>query len=460
MQSKIEIKGYWWIPSTPDTRLPGTLLYTPGKSISLEVFGKLGDGDPLSTTDIRIINGIAENRSITLLACHTSHMEYFSSGIHTSKYSALELIIGHVFASETDLLFDTLTEETTQLAAWCCSSGITVNYKYDCPKGVTINEVIPESISLGNYPPFRFSIEFFATIPGRSIVSRELTIRETPRLKIETDRPIPLNDLLAASLKLKHLLTFLVGKSVRPLSWAVSSQSLYSELNGQRIPEEIEVIRVIPLRDKDKEDVLPQSQVLPLPGIRSDMHRLVSHFFENYDAVSSPLELLLETKSRRMYSVEQFFLHVAQACESFHRRIIGGTEDITEEHQKRIAEILETCPEACRKWLKSKLEFSNEISFRSRIRYICECQPELMAILPYAKDKFIHNVVVYRNYLTHFTDQLRRKIDPNIDLYFLARDLRTLLEALVLKWLGVSNEVILTKYSDILKNTNRKSISL
>lgn len=460
MQSEIEIKGYWWIPSTPDNRLLGTLIYAPGKSISLEVFGKFGGGDPLSTEDIRIINGIAENKSITLLACHTSHMELFSSGIQTSKYSALELIIGHAFSSETDLLFDTLIEETTQLAAWCCTSGISIHNKYDNPKGVTINEVVPESISLGDHPPFHFSIEFTATIPGRSIVSQEITIRESPRLKIETDYPIPLNDLLAASIKLKHLLTFLVGKSVRPLSWSVSSPTLYIELQGQHIPESIEVIRIIPLREKDKEEVLPQHQVLTMPDIRSDMHRLVSHFFENYDAVSSPIELLLGTKSRRMYSTEQFFLHVAQACESFHRRIIGGTEDIPEEHQKRIVKILEACPETSRKWLKSKLEFSNEISFRSRIRYIWDCQPELTTYLPYSKDIFINNVVIYRNYLTHFTDQLRRKIDPNIDLYFLARDLRTLLEALVLKWLGVSNEVIIAKYSEILKNTHRKSISL
>lgn len=41
MTEQIIIKGYWWLPSSPDTAVAGILTYTPNESIVLELVGQL-----------------------------------------------------------------------------------------------------------------------------------------------------------------------------------------------------------------------------------------------------------------------------------------------------------------------------------------------------------------------------------------------------------------------------------
>ena len=44
MTEQIIIKGYWWLPSSPDTAVAGILTYTPNESIVLELVGQLKSG--------------------------------------------------------------------------------------------------------------------------------------------------------------------------------------------------------------------------------------------------------------------------------------------------------------------------------------------------------------------------------------------------------------------------------
>lgn len=44
MIEPIEIKGYWWLPSSPDIAVAGILTYTPNESIVLELIGQLKSG--------------------------------------------------------------------------------------------------------------------------------------------------------------------------------------------------------------------------------------------------------------------------------------------------------------------------------------------------------------------------------------------------------------------------------
>ncbi len=44
MTEQIIIKGYWWLPSSPDIAVAGILTYIPNESIVLELVGQLKSG--------------------------------------------------------------------------------------------------------------------------------------------------------------------------------------------------------------------------------------------------------------------------------------------------------------------------------------------------------------------------------------------------------------------------------
>ncbi len=60
LNETIEYKGYWWLPSTPDKKVAGTLKYIPNDSIRLEVIGSLG-------TDDEILNELHGDESISVI---------------------------------------------------------------------------------------------------------------------------------------------------------------------------------------------------------------------------------------------------------------------------------------------------------------------------------------------------------------------------------------------------------
>lgn len=41
MTEQVVVKGYWWLPSSPNDKVAGVLTYTPNESIELELIGQL-----------------------------------------------------------------------------------------------------------------------------------------------------------------------------------------------------------------------------------------------------------------------------------------------------------------------------------------------------------------------------------------------------------------------------------
>jgi ApeA N-terminal domain 1 len=69
----------------------------------------------------------------------------------------------------------------------------------------------------------------------------------------------------------------------------------------------------------------------------------------------------------RLY-LEQRFLNIAQAVESYHRRRSDKKDLSEEDHEKRLEKILAGTPQEYKKWLSDKLKYSNELSLRQRLK--------------------------------------------------------------------------------------------
>jgi len=136
------------------------------------------------------------------------------------------------------------------------------------------------------------------------------------------------------------------------------------------------------------------------------------------------------------------FLSLTHAVESYHRRFVGGTELPEPQHRGRTEAILEATPDEYRDWLEENLKYSNELSFRRRLKdLVAKHLPGAAEATPFG-DFFIERVVTTRNYYTHYDETLKDKCARGQELYWLTRKLEVILQASLLSEMGFEQETI------------------
>lgn len=131
MTEPIEIKGFWWLPSSPDDVVAGILTYTPNDSIKLELIGQL---HPQTSAVEEFINRKEENviygfssdaKEISLLNCFPSGGSLnFSCKFPIQRYDCQHLIIGtHITSLDTPFFFKTQID-IPYLGLWATPNSI------------------------------------------------------------------------------------------------------------------------------------------------------------------------------------------------------------------------------------------------------------------------------------------------------------------------------------------------
>ncbi len=131
------------------------------------------------------------------------------------------------------------------------------------------------------------------------------------------------------------------------------------------------------------------------------------------------------------------FLAIAQAVESFHRRTHPGQELAPAVHSARIARITSRLSPEDKKWVKEKLNWSNELTFAARIRALAAEFPDLLRRAEPEIEDFVRLLKDTRNYLTHWDQKLRTKAASGAQMRAVTDKAELLLDACLLKALGV-----------------------
>ena len=179
-----------------------------------------------------------------------------------------------------------------------------------------------------------------------------------------------------------------------------------------------------------------------------DISEKFSFFLKNWFRKAELLEPVYDLYFGTLYNPGMYlnneFLNLVQAIESYHRRTMKNYELAEDQHQKRIAEILSAVPDKYEEWLGKKLKYSNEPSLRKRLRDILKSCPEALNQVIRNKKSFINNTIVTRNYWTHFDPELKEQSAKNGELFKLVSRLRILLQSCLLKELGFSSKSVET----------------
>jgi len=156
----------------------------------------------------------------------------------------------------------------------------------------------------------------------------------------------------------------------------------------------------------------------------------------------------------RMY-LEDRFLSLIQAIESFHRRVYGGKYLPDEKYDKLYEVLVNGVPEDVESELKDRLmeylKYGNEFSLRKRLKEIFDKYKEILDKFIENKKDFIEKVVNTRNYFTHYDKELKEYAARGEDLYRLTQKLRMCLEICLLTEIGFTSKEIKNSYFEKYK---------
>lgn len=137
--------------------------------------------------------------------------------------------------------------------------------------------------------------------------------------------------------------------------------------------------------------------------------------------------------------VDQRYLNLSRVAEAYHRQRFGRSDLSAEDHEARVRDVIVAAPEQHREWLGERLEHSDEMTFRRRVRQLVREHDAVMAPLigsgSDARERFVGRVVAARNQLTHLSEGSAMP-EPPRGLFELNEALGVLLQAALMSELG------------------------
>lgn len=216
--------------------------------------------------------------------------------------------------------------------------------------------------------------------------------------------------------------------------------------DGREIHDPIQIRRYIPEWQTAIRTTYQNEMLFSLPDIQNQFEVHLRNWIGKAESLRPVYDLFFATRHNPYIYVESLFLSLTQAIETYHRRKYGGKyqsdEDYRNDLYKRFLDVLPPNLDKCfREALKKgKLLFANEYSLRKRLKKITKriCSNLPIGFFSQKNKKrleiFIEKVHNTRNYLTHYTCELRDKAvrDP-IELHQIAQRLRVILEICLLE---------------------------
>jgi hypothetical protein len=439
MDKEFEYEGIWWLPDQPKKQVSGTLKFTPGKGGTLELIGSfkdIKDGSTLSAPEI-ILGTSANGRNITLHRCIETKLIQNVPGLPVSVFHVHEIFVGAHFQKTEDIKFKSLSVHFSLLDEWVNISGIDIQLK---PKAadILIKYKYPDPIEATVKHDCKISIYTQTTFPSLSIVQSEAAIKERRYIKIAYPEEKSIDEYLRLMFHIRNFLSLGTMRPAYPLNIEAETEKSKMMINGKPYYPAVKIFYTLLDIPKVSDKLMLFNMLFTFKDISDKFEAFLNNWLEKAELLEPVYNLYFGTLyNPRMY-LNQNFMSLVQAAESYHRRMMNNQELPEKEHGKRLEEVFSAVPEKHKEWLEEELAYSNEPNLRKRIREIWDKFPVVPDNLIGDKKSFISKVVTTRNYLTHYDPRLKGEAATGEKLYKLTQQVKALIEMCLLTELGFS----------------------
>ena len=451
----IEYSGYWWLPSDPDKKIAGTLTFTNDEGIKLQLMDSFlqlivgsftrelvsTTGELKSTPDVPIILGFADRNIITL--CDST---IFSSELYYSKFA----LIGRYFTKPDELLFNQARVEYSYLSDWADLPRIREETKLpyqDKEEELRFIYTRPETIE-GTTKDGKFSLDYsysnkhFVNIDFKQFVSFIIQPNEELSFKDFHSKFIhPLNNFITFATDRTNCITELKLYSRHGhLLHRVNSRDILDE-----IPIEAIYQTIYPERKKTDKLLIKPKMLFSLSDIKikSDFSSILEKWFDSWEKLDSIFNLFFSIRYKPDMYLENKFINLVQAAESYHRRRINRQilpDDEYKKRRKAVLDSLDSLSDEYKQWAKEKLQLKNDPGLKQRLIDLTELIPEVTNQLINDKESFYAKITATRNDFVHDNKTKNKKSAKLEELPDLIELLSFILQACFLMELGFNSE--------------------
>jgi len=449
-----EFKGIWWLPEKPDLQITGTLKFENEKEISLELLGTFREITSLGSGNIfqpDIILGISDNGKICTLFKNLEVQNRLNfPGIQNSKFHSNYLFIGKHFNSSEEIQFSSLQVNLTNLENWLAVSPFSLEIPNNIKGEWKLTHNWPSEF-IAQLPEIKCTIESTHEFNTGGDNVKKVLWESNAYLKITPYENKDFDWYWSLVYDLCNFLTLLIGDTIYIKRLKAYGDDVEAAPR-KNIKETIEIF-FTQKKYNPKENIHPFEMIIPFPRISEDIERVLSLWFAKAQQLRSVYDLFFGTFYNPSMYLQFQFLSLIYAIESFHRATKSGkylSDEKWEPFRNKLHNaISDELDDSHKESLKNRIKYGNEYSLRKRLKELTNTiNKELLADLSPTKNYFTGPIVDTRNYLTHYDDELKAQSFDGIDLYWANQRLRILLTILLLKEIGITENIIIASMKD------------
>ena len=441
--------GYFWLPENKDIKIPGILSISDGGRAELEIIGSFGEKNGFNYDDMYLkrIIGLVEDDGLIILnkCCYIQKYIPSNENITKSKISSKQVFAGLESIDNEDITFNTFSFSVDCLDEWVNESAFKIDEDF---KNGIINILynLPAKQSLALDNGMKLDLDFSYSLPLFPVIT-EAKITQRTFFTLKSEEPCNIDLFISLAHKISHLISFAVGETV---SIKNVSARKYKE-NDESVhlySKKTKVFYCSTTYTKNIPKCLAWDMLFNFNTIKDNTEEVFNKWINAYENLSPTLFLYFSTKNNSINKIESKFLALAQALETYHRRLSDDKLMADDIYESLLSGIINSCPKEHKNWLYGRLKYGNEITLSKRLKKIIEPFKEYFGNNE-QRQKLIKRIVDTRNFLTHYDKSLIDKsANSGRELYILYYKMEIILQLNFLQMIGFTSEDI----KNIVKN--------
>lgn len=426
-----EKSGLWWLSTNSNHVLGGVLSFSTENGLSLRLMGNLTEDHFPNMSKIRydiIFGATDDGKKVTLYYLSSSGSGFSTNGFAYEEYKAQFGFIGYHFLDKEVTSFRSAQVRFTYLLEWIDTDLITLEKESSQRLSATYNKMEDTHIEseIG-------SISLSSSVVYNTGKSRYLL------------RPYVFFNLDANK---EHDIFSLLNTFVSPLQDLISLATARPSMIDRmfvKVPDKegqlqsIEVFFERKFQEASDKKINIRDMLFTLREIDS-----VSDIINRWLIIDRELNdfgnLFFSSQYAPSAYIESRFLITVQAAEIYHRSRYSNAVMDLNLHKQMVKSIIDSSPEEYKDWLIEKLQHTNEPRLYDRLLELLDLCWDVLEPLVIDRISFARQVKDVRNYYTHYSKHLAKKIPGSTDVYWITLVVVLMIQRCYLHELGFSSE--------------------
>ena len=439
----LEVQGDWWLPGHSRKKVKGSLKISVSDGSRLRLMGQLPrtTGKPLIIPGVphthEVINGITtKGIRMSLVDCRVTH--YALSGNET-EYIADEVIADWHAKAKKQVSFHKVAISFTDFEEWLDIKQMDIKASFsNGAYNIASREPFLKEYEINGNSKIQIYSECY--IKELLAVQTSASLIQSAQFIIQGKKEQPFEIFRDMVNKIRTLLCFANQAAVYPEKiTGYSKRNTGSSPTGgtYEIPMDIYFRQMerLPKTEKDSRRYI----LFSFRQIEDYFAQVINNVLSKYDVLGPLFESYLPWYYLKKTYFEYRFLALVIGLERFHRMKYGGCELPETQHKARLDEIMSGVSKEHLKWLKDKLQYSNELTLRKRLREILQKYHNVLVGLYGDSDKLVQRTVETRNHLVHGGNDAEYVARTGEERWALLYGLETIIDGCLMCELGIPN---------------------